>query len=262
MRYDARALAGSKSYLENSFANGNLSAPNTVGGLVGTAGTNFTLVDSHFSGTINLVAANAVGGLIGSATAGTVLRSYATGSIHAHDNSGGLIGSAASTLIQESRSNINVQGNFNAGGLIGLSGNNVTVRDSYTRGNVNCISNCGGIAGDVEITLPGTTYQRVYATGQIQPLDILSECQFFTQNPESGALFGEMNPVANSGIVSARWNTETSNQCTAVGNYDIFSDLGVGLTTAQMGSISNFSGWNFSTVWVMPVGGPPKLAWE
>lgn len=256
-------ISGAKASLETSNASGATRAPSRVGGLVGSADTNFSIADVYFIGSPNLVglSANQVGGLIGLASTGTLLRSYATGSINANDSIGGLIGDATAMVVQQSFTNMPIQGFSNSGGLIGISRNNVNVQDSYTRGNVSCSINCGGLVGDIEITLPGTTYARVYATGFINPADDTSVC--FAHNAESGALFGEINPVAT--ITSNKWNTQTSGQCTAAGNLDPLNDVGTPLTTAQMGNVANFSGWNFTAgtgVWEMPVGGPPRLQWE
>ena len=103
--------------INQSYATGNINSLGpTVGGLVGnTAGL---ITNSYAIG--NVTGTDSIGGLVGFVAAiATTTNSYATGSVNGTDKIGGLIGEAAFTTVTNSYSTGIVTGNTNVGGLFG-----------------------------------------------------------------------------------------------------------------------------------------------
>jgi len=123
--------------IENSFATGNVSGRDSVGGLVGLADAG-----------------------------GKVTRSYATGSVTATSSqSGGLIGSN-SVRVEYSFSSGNVVGAVNrAGGLIGRNEGSGSVSDSFALGSVTVADNTSRVGGFVGQNQGTVT--RSYSVGKI-----------------------------------------------------------------------------------------------
>jgi len=158
------------------------------------------------------------GGLVGLNDQGTVSDSYSTGRVNGNFDVGGLAGENWGT-VSNSYSIADVIGDYSVGGLAG--GNFGTVSNSYSTGNVTGDEEVGGLVG-----LSEGTVSNSYSTGSV------------SGNEDVGGLVG-----VNYGPVSTSfWDIETSGQIT--------SDGGTGRTTAQMKSITTFSGamWNIVTV--------------
>jgi hypothetical protein len=131
---------------------------------------------------------------------------------------GGLVGDNGGT-VSNSYFNGSVTGDKYVGGLLGI--NYDTVSNSYSTGTVIGNSSIGGLVG-----LNYGTVSNSYSTGIV------------TGNSSVGGLVGwNYETVSNS-----FWDTQTSGQAS--------SDGGTGKTTAEMRSISTFSGagWNIIAV--------------
>jgi hypothetical protein len=115
----------------NSYATGNVTGDDTVGGLVGNGGN---IINCYATG--NVTGGNALGGLVG--YAGKVTNSYATG---------------------------NVTGNTDMGGLVGVIGGNIT--NSYATGRVIGSYHVGGLAGITYTGAPtNSSYWDIETSGQ------------------------------------------------------------------------------------------------
>jgi hypothetical protein len=90
---DAILLAGI--IQDESYATGNVSGFNNVGGLVGTNGAAGTILNSHATGNVT-GSGNYIGGLAG-INSKTISTSYATGAVNGSTNVGGLVGTNGST---------------------------------------------------------------------------------------------------------------------------------------------------------------------
>lgn len=157
-----------------------------------------------------------VGGLVGYNNAGTISNSYATGSV-----TGNLTGTLA------------IGYNNNVGGIVG--GNNLgTISNSYATGSVtgnlngtldvSYNNNVGGLVGSNSDGTISDTYAAGSVTGS-----------------STGNVVNNYGGLAgtNTGTVnSSYWDTETSGQTTSAG--------GTGLTTAEMMTMSSFSGWDIA----------------
>ncbi len=196
--------------------NVNVTGTSSVGGLVGR--NRGTVSDSHSTGSVN-GCHNNVGGLVGS-NWGTVSNCYSSGNVTGDEYVGGLVGSSAVDVIS-SYSTASVTGGWGVGGLVGL--NCGPVSDCYSMGSVIGNTAAGGLVG---VNDRGTV-SKCYATGNV--------------NGDSGvgALVGDNY---ESTVSNSFWDTQTSGQST--------SDGGTGKTTAQMKSITTFSGagWNVIAV--------------
>lgn len=244
--------------IRNSYATGDVFGADAAGGLVGE---NFSgsrslpaLIEGSYA-TGRVTGVSGVGGLVGInyAHMGTarISNSYATGDVKASGYyAGGLVGynevysPATDTTVEGSFASNKVSGTKYVGGLVGL--NEAIIRNSYAGGSVAGTDFVGGLVGsngfDGWDQNAGATISNSYAYSVVA-----------TGSTRTGGLVGY-----NTGVVTGSyWNIEISGQST--------SGAGVGLTTSQMKSAANFSGWDFSTSgsWrVLEGSSMPYLAWQ
>jgi filamentous hemagglutinin family protein len=208
--------------VSNCYATGSVTGASDIGGLVGF--NSATISSSFATGSVSgSSAASSIGGLVGYNDDATVSNSYATGSVSGSQGSnyvGGLVGYFVGGTVSNSYATGSVSGSIYVGGLVGL--NNGTVSNSYATGSVSGSKNIGGLVGYIFV---GGTVSNSYATGSVSGSDSV------------GGLVG----FINTGTVSnSFWDTQTTGQMTSAGG-------GTGLTTPQMHSTSNFSGFNFTS---------------
>ncbi len=237
-------------------------------GYVGSTGVvqNVGLVGGSVTGD------NATGALVGS-NYGVVNNSYATTPVTGDFYTGGLVGLNYGTITNSHATGAVSSSGYGAGGLVGTSGtysnySATHISNSYATGAVTSTrAAVGGLAGTDYGTIDNT-----YATGSVASTG---------SNPSEvgglvGALVGPVNTSYATGHVSAGtfqvgglvgmvysvyssvgtvtnsyWNVTTTGQSSSTGG-------GTGLTTAQMQTAANFSGFNFTTTpgasgnnWVM-----------
>lgn len=195
-----------------SLTNVNITGQNYVGSLVGLS--NGTGAVNTMSGTISNISVS-----------GTVKSN--TGS-----NVGGLVGASRIQSISNVFSSVNVTASSGTavGGMIGLDADAATTSKqysySYSTGNVTGLSSVGGFIGRRTGQLI-----HVYSTGAVSG----------TSNV--GGLIG--NPAAGSNTNSF-WDTTTSGTTNATG-FNTGDVAGAkGLSTTQMQSLVNFTGWSTS----------------
>jgi hypothetical protein len=176
---------------------------------------NVGLVNAEVSGSAE------VGALVGH-NAGAVNNSYSSGSVTGDSRVGGLVGWNQATL-SNSYSDCSVTGSTRVGGLTGDNWYyRGTVSNSYSTGSVTGSTRVGGLVG---INYYGSV-SNSYSTGSV------------TGSTQVGGLVGYNKGTVNNSL----WDIETSGQTT--------SDGGTGKTTAEMKSITTFSGagWNIIVV--------------
>jgi hypothetical protein len=202
---------------------------------------NVGLVNAEVSGSAE------VGALVGH-NAGTVNNSYSSGSVTGDSRVGGLVGWNQATL-SNSYSDCSVMGSTRVGGLTGDNWYyRGTVSNSYSTGSVTGSTRVGGLVG---INYYGSVTNS-YSIGSV------------SGSSQVGGLAGY-----NKGTVSnSFWDIQTSGQSTSAG--------GTGKTTAEMKSITTFSGAGWDIVTVVDPGTPnhayiwnivdgatyPFLSWE
>ena len=200
-----------------------------------------------------------VGLLAGYIYNGTVSNSYATGSVRGSDYVGGLVGFNAGTISDSyaTGSVTGSSGSYYVGGLVGFNAG--TISDSYATGSVS--GSDGAVGGLVGWNYKGSISDS-YATGSVSSTDgavgglVGSNYGTISNSYAKGSVSGTGTYVGglvgyNNGTVSdGFWDTTTSGQTTSAG--------GTGLTTAQMQTTSNFTGFTFTTTpgaggnsWVM-----------
>ncbi|WP_300760132.1 YDG domain-containing protein, partial [Janthinobacterium sp.] len=244
--------------ITNSSAAGAVSAASTAGGL---AALNFGTVSRSFA-TGAVTGAQQVGGLIGynrydsgSGAQGIVEYSYATGAVTGHTMVGGLVGQNDEATISNSYSTSTVIATAgagllgdNVGGLVGLNQSGGMVSNSYATGNVSGVSNVGGVVGRNDNTSGGSSGNArsnlsfVYSSGKV------------TGTSNVGGVAGQNQ--APNGIVNGIYNT-TLNTGPGIG-LNTGTATFTGLSSTQMKTASNFTGFNFTTTagatgnnWVM-----------
>jgi hypothetical protein len=120
-------FVGEGGTIGNSYATGNTSGRDMVGGLTGS---NAGYVNNSFA-TGSITGASDVGGLVGVAYSRDYNNCYATGSVIGVDSVGGLIGKGNFGILNSCYATGSVTGDVLVGGLIGFKGQYVTINDSY-----------------------------------------------------------------------------------------------------------------------------------
>ena len=221
-----------------------------VGGLVGR---NYgTVSNSYMTGNVT-GGLNSIGGLVGTNN-GTISNSYATGTVSGPDNTGGLVGVNYGTM-STSHATGAVSGQYDVGGLVGLfrtgTGNNL-----YATGAVTGIANIGGLFGQSNATV-SNSYATGSAHGSGASIAGLVGNNYGTVNTSysTGAVSGSsgLGGLVSGGggtVTNSFWDITTSGRAT--------SPRGTGLTTVQMQTAANFTGFTFTTTpgatgnnWVM-----------
>ncbi len=231
LRYSMSAIVGglvgdnTKGTIQSSYAAVNISVDSytaSTGGLVGWGGT---ILTSYASGSVS--GSGVLGGLVGSG-AEAIYHSYATGNVSGSGFLGGLVGHGYGGVIYYSYASgkVSTSGNSLGGGLVGLGG---IVYDSYATGAVSANDSnsvIGGLGG------ANVKLSRTYASGQVTGLGVI------------GGLLGagQANQVTDS-----YWDTQRSGVTTSAG--------GLGKTTYEIQGRAPYATWS-ATVWTTGSGDP------
>ena len=208
---------------------------------------------------VDITGDDSVGGLVGyNKSSSIVSNSYSTGSVSGSGNGvGGLVGQNwYSAEVSNSYSTGSVSGDGkDVGGLVGKN-YSATVSNSYSTGSVTRSSGSntsfGGFCGYNKSTI-----EYCYSIGDV----FSSSGVAWNEGGNSDKGFVGNN-VAGSTYTNNFWDSDASNQSTATG--------ATSKTTAQMKTLSTFSGWNiigsYNTdyTWNMESGvnsGYPYLSW-
>ncbi|MGV8893401.1 MAG: GLUG motif-containing protein [Burkholderiaceae bacterium] len=223
--------------VSNSYATGSVIGTDNVGGLVGSNFNYGSISNSYATSSVSDTGTGTgtVGGLVGH-NFGTVNNSYATGAVSGSSYVGGLVGyNTGSGSISNSYATGAVWGRINAGGLVGVNYGSGSISNSYATGAVSGGYRVGGLVG-----YNSNSISNSYATGAVSGSSI-----------NAGGLVGAnySNTISNS-----YWNTNVI--ATGIGSGP--STGATGLTTLEMQTASNFTGFNFTTTpgatgnnWVM-----------
>ena len=205
-----------------------------VGGLAG--GNHGSVSNCYSTGAVS--GGDEVGGLVGLNWSGSISNCYATGTVSGSWEVGGLVGinfhyyTEVNGVISNCYSTGAVSGGDEVGGLVGYNYWS-TVSNCYSTGAVSSTSYVGGLVGNNN----DGSISNCYSTGAVSGTSYV------------GGLVG----INGSSISNSFWDTESSGQTTSVG--------GTGETTTQMKTLSTFTsaGWDFTSVWVLPMGQYPML---
>ena len=262
-------LVGELNYgtVSNSYATGNVSAPNVqgLGGLVGWMNDG-TVKNSYATGNVTASSvsgslSNGIGGLVGGMQGGLVTNSHATGAVSGGESVGGLVGymyagpvpggsTPRTATVSNSYATGAVTGNFSVGGLVGCSygfGAAATVSNSYATGNVTGVTSPAGAPSAFLGGLMGHNYggygsnvatvSNSYATGNVTGYQYV------------GGLIGGNAGFASGGIVNDSYSTgQVSLSSGGSGSGGLIGDnsnYNVG-DPGIAGTISN-SYWNLTT---------------
>lgn len=214
-----------------------------TGGLVGYLRDGSKIANSYTTGIIEN-SNSYLGGLVGRDGGGTIKNSYSTATINGSNSRwiGGLIGVIRGKVVN-SYSNGKVTGYSDVGGLVGENRLGGEISNSYSTGDVTGSKKIGGLVGtnDEESVINSS-----YTVGEV------------TGDTDVGGLVG----INASTIKNSYWNTESSNQSSAVGRGS--SDGATGLTTSEMTGSSaeeNMSDFDWDEIWVT-TDSYPALFWE
>ena len=220
--------------VSHCYSTGSVTGQDGVGGLVGSS--NFgTVSDCYSSGSAN--GNSSVGGLVGG-NGGTVDSSYCTSSVTGKDGVGGLVGSHGQGTVSNCYSTGSVTGNSDVGGLVGANYGLGTVGNSYSTGSVTGDECVGGLVGS---NIDRGTVNNSYSAGSV------------SGHSSVGGLIGKKE--GDGTVSNSFWDVETSGQGRSAG--------GTGKTTAEMKSISTFSGTGWNTIAVVnPSTRNPSYIWN
>jgi len=256
---DAVAIGGLVGYIENGSVTTSSAAVNIsitdedaeyVGGLIGE--TYDTTVDTvSATGTINITGEDAdyIGGLIGEFSGGSLNKAYATGSItlpdEEADSVGGLIGEQNDGTV----TNVYATGSSTAtgdyaqgiGGLIGETNGSPSVSEAYTTGNVTVGQGAQQVGGFIGLA-QGTTATDVYSTGTVTAgANGLNIAAFVGTDNYGNTFTHSFWDSSTAGQSTGSHVTEVFNYSTYTNSNGAPSNLGSGMTTAQMMLGANFT---------------------
>ena len=202
------------------YTTGTVKGDFNVGGLVGL--NNSSIIKTCYSEAI-VEGLDAVGSLIGGNDCGTISSCYAIGAVNGEEYVGGLVGYNGSGSVTTCYATGTVNGStYETGGLVGY--NSGTISSCYATGEVRGNSIVGGLVG---INKRGKVI-RCYSTGK----------------PTGGSLVGGLCGGKVTDVTYEDtgnfWDSQTSETTT--------SEMGTGLTTAEMKELSTFknAGWDFA----------------
>ncbi len=237
------------SFTNASADGGIVTGRDRVGGLVGESYNGLGINNSHSNVTVQ--GNNQIGGIVGKLWDGNgndLNRTYSLGAVTGVSNVGGLAGYDKSGDFNFSYATGNVTGDNFVGGLAGSTTENAGIHNSYYAvGQVSGKSNTvGGIAGAYDSYDDGVS--NSYFAGKV------------TSTGTAGGFFGTYTArsVSPNYILSNYWDAALNPglQDTSAGGLAEISDR----TTAQMKTRSNYTGWDFNTVWFMD--GYPRFKTE
>lgn len=216
---------------------GSITSVHTTGSITGASKSaglvyyNFgTITESHSSATIN--SGGKAGGLVTlNLNDGIITKSYATGDV----NGGVIVGGFSAEnygTISQSFSTGTVDGGVRVGGFNGTNFGIIT--DSYSTGNIEANYEAGGFVG---ANYTSGSISRSYATGLITP----------ENNTDIGGFIGDNN---GGTVTDSYWDSTSTGQALAFGSDDN-SQTATGLSTSQTKTQSNYSGFDFSSVWTI-----------
>lgn len=211
-----------------------------AGGLVGCTSDWFTNIYNSYNGG-NVTAIDSAGGLVG--TAGStvnIVGCYNEGSVHASEDAGGIIGYSQSILtITNCYNNANITSDSSAGGLVGCAnGDNTTIELSHNDGNVAVITTNGYAVAAGLIARIGTSSLIIadsYNTGTI--------------TSKLSSLTSSANTIVAAGLFGNCWYADYV--CTIVNSYnmgEILSDDIAGGLVGYGGKVEINSSRNLGNV--------------
>ncbi len=210
--------------------------------------------------TINRSTADFVG-LFGHAGDGSIIRNVGLTGVNISGKSyvGGLAGAHGSVISNAYVTGVVIGSGSHTGGLVGYNSANGSLSSVYAAADVIGVDNTGGLAG-----YNAGAISNAYATsvvigsgsaigGLIGNMDSGSVTNAYASGTVTtngaGSGTGGLVGTLNTGVfTNTFFDTETTNQTQGVGNNHAVSGV-TGRTTAQARVASNYTGWNFSTVW-------------
>jgi hypothetical protein len=200
---------------------------------------------------VTVIGNDYVGALVGH-TEGSVSNSYSTGNVTGEEHVGSLVGHNGG-VVNNSHSSGSVTGDSRVGGLVGW--NQAPLSNSYSNCSVTGNSSIGGLVGDN--WQYKASVNNCYSAGnviggrRVGGLIGLNDYASVTHSYSAGRVNGESDVGGlvgyNKGTVTnSFWDVQTSGRST--------SDGGTGKTTAEMKSITTFSGAGWDIIGVAAPG--------
>ncbi len=225
--------------IQNSYStNGTIDGVLVIGGLVGLNGNGvYTEIENCWSST-NVIGNSLVGGLVGSnGENGKIINSYSSSLISGLSNVGGLVGyTFGSNEIENSVSIGSVNGDDSIGGLLGYMSQGI-ITNSYSISSISGRSYVGGLVGQIS---NGVTIKNSYSIGEVLGTN---------ENNVGGLIGGKnIYGSGVVTVTNSYWNTETSGQSTSIyGIGKTIEELQVLKTSSNLYQNWDDSIWAFST---------------
>ena len=270
--------------IDNCYAVGKVTTTGNVKYVGGFAGNNYRgdIDNCHASGDVNSTY-NSIGGFVGRNQEGHVEDSYATGTVKATTSGGNQVGGFVgynygkndydenfSATITRCYATGNVTATYYVGGFCGRGIYPSSITSSYAIGNVTGTgtasggeTEAGGFIGRMSTT---SNTQDCYATGSVSAIkyaggfiggrwgNTLANC-YSTGHATATTGAGGFNGTGTAAVTSCYWDKDASANPT--------SGLAVGKTTAEMKTLTTFTGWSFPAGWkIHNLVSYPKLSWQ
>jgi len=262
------AYADKNTGITDSYATGNVSGNDNVGGCIGTCdnssatncystgavsgnskytggfiGYNYqsTISSCHSTSSLTLSGQSSenAGGFVGANMSGTISLCYAMGVVSSEDSEVGGFAGTNNGSIEKSYATGNVTGNTVVGGFVGANEQDIAIiTDCYSRGDVHATvdghQDVGGFAGENTVK---AQLVNCYSTGKVTAVNTS-----FTDIGGFAGLNNDSYPADYKGIITnSYWDTTTSELASSKG--------AEGKTTSEMKTASTFTNWDFTTIW-------------
>lgn len=244
--------------INNNFATGTVNGTGVVGGFFGQATSGeaaptVNISQNYATGNVTITGATTsnAGGFVGLVTV-DMDRNWASGSVSdtgGTNHVGGFVGEVATgsmtPTITRSYATGNITGSgANAGGFAGFI-DGATISDSYATGTVVGVTTAGGFAGKIGSATNGAQIDRIYVTGMPSGATNV------------GAFAGDIDTTNSPAFTSSFYNNSNGLPAEGQGSQSI-TNVSYADNT-QMQTQGTFSGWNFSTIWLLNAGSYPSL---
>ena len=225
----------------NCYSTGNVNGNYDVGGVVGGVFDGGSLSDCYSTSDVN--GTHSVGGVVGQVLSSNVTNCYSTGNISGYEAVGGVAGFVwYSSNVTNCYSTGTVSGDNRIGGVVGGISNSSSVTDCYSTGGVSGNYDVGGVAG----YFSDCTINNCYSTGDVNGDYDVGGIMGYTYNSSISDCYstGAVSGIGAVGGIAGDDDENSISNCYSIGAVSGTGEVG-GITGYTYNcSISNCAALN------------------
>ena len=247
-----------------------ISASGTTGYIGLLVGYNSGVIELSYSGG-SVTSATATGGIAGiNVAGGTISKVYSgasiTGSASNFDGFGGIVGVNEGNVDQaasEAPMHIAIS-DKPVGGIIGLNQGTGRISNSWSASNITATATIGGLIGkNISTYSPSvsTSYSVAQFTWGGPPGNINTGVGLANFGGLIGLSTGSITSSYHSRSSECFNGTHSTLHSYIIANCAASVSFGTLVSDSQLKSLTTFSGWDFTTIWMLSSGSYPELKW-